>query len=76
MILTELEKKIIKLVYEKKSSREIYKILGVTPNSVNSHIYQLNRYYPSKNRFELAKKLMNKIMLEEKYEQLKETKDS
>ncbi len=71
MILTETEKQIIRSVAQKKSSREIYNILGLTPATVDSYICQLKRFYPSKDRFDLARKLMNKIKLEEKYNQIK-----
>ncbi len=65
MKLTEREKKIISLVAEHKSSREIFFLTGYSPRSVDNCMTTLNRFYQCKNRFDLAKKLMNKIKLEE-----------
>ena len=55
MKLTEREKKIISLVAEHKSSREIFFLTGYSPKSVDNCVATLNRFYQCENRFDLAK---------------------
>ena len=58
MKLSEKEKRIIQLIGEAKTNREIAKIIGVKETSVGVYICNLCRMTDSKNRIDLYNKYL------------------
>lgn len=55
--LTEQEKKIVELIGQAKTNREIAEELGIKETSVSFYIHNLCRYTKAKNRIDLFNKL-------------------
>lgn len=61
MKLSEVQKKIIKMIGIGYTNEQIAKTLGLSKNTVITYIYTLSKVYEAQNRIELFNKLKEVI---------------
>lgn len=61
MKLSEVQKKIIKMIGIGYTNEQIAKVLGLSKNTVITYIYTLSKVYEAQNRIELFNKLKEVI---------------
>ena len=61
MKLSEVQKKIIKMIGIGYTNKQIAKALGLSKNTVITYIYTLSKVYEAQNRIELFNKLKEVI---------------
>lgn len=61
MKLSEVQKKIIKMIGIGYTNEQISKALGLSKNTVITYIYTLSKVYEAQNRIELFNKLKEVI---------------